>query len=62
MNIVQTLISCEVNFGWDLCQLDVKNVFLHEDLKEKVYMEIPPDFENEQLKSKVCRLKRSYMS
>jgi Reverse transcriptase (RNA-dependent DNA polymerase) len=59
MNTVRTLISCAVNFGWDLCQLDVKNVFLRGDLKEEVYMEIPPNFANEQLKGKVCRLKRS---
>jgi Reverse transcriptase (RNA-dependent DNA polymerase) len=59
MNTVITLISCAVNFGWDLFQLDVKNVFLHGDLKEEVYMEISPGFENEQLKGKVCRLKRS---
>jgi Reverse transcriptase (RNA-dependent DNA polymerase) len=59
MNTVRTLISCAVNFGWDLFQLDVKNVFLHGDLKEEVYMEISPGFENEQLKGKVCRLKRS---
>jgi Reverse transcriptase (RNA-dependent DNA polymerase) len=37
----------------------VKNVFLHEDLKEEVFMEIPPGFANEQLRDKVCRLKRS---
>jgi Reverse transcriptase (RNA-dependent DNA polymerase) len=37
----------------------VKNVFLHGDLKEEVYMEIPPGFANEQLKDKVCCLKRS---
>jgi Reverse transcriptase (RNA-dependent DNA polymerase) len=61
MNIVRTLISCAVNSGWDLCQLDVKNAFLHGDLKEEVYMEIPPGFQNEQLKGKVCRLKRSCM-
>jgi Reverse transcriptase (RNA-dependent DNA polymerase) len=60
MNIVRTLISCAVNFGWDLFQLDVKNIFLHGDLKEEVvYMEISSGFENEKLKGKVCRLKRS---
>jgi Reverse transcriptase (RNA-dependent DNA polymerase) len=53
MNNVRTLISCAVNFRWDLCQLDVKNVFFHGDLKEEVYMEIPPGFANEQLKGKV---------
>jgi Reverse transcriptase (RNA-dependent DNA polymerase) len=59
VNNVRTLISCAVNFGWDLCQLDVKNIFLHGDIKEEVYMEIPPGFPNERLKGKVCRLKRS---
>jgi Reverse transcriptase (RNA-dependent DNA polymerase) len=59
MNTVRTLISYAVNLRWDLFQLDVKNIFLHGDLKEEVCMEIPPDFGNEQLKGKVCRLKRS---
>jgi Reverse transcriptase (RNA-dependent DNA polymerase) len=58
MNTVRTLISCAVNLGWDLFQLDVKNVFLHGDLKEEVFMEISPGFVNEQLRDKVCRLKR----
>jgi Reverse transcriptase (RNA-dependent DNA polymerase) len=59
INTVRTLISYAVNLGWDLCQLDVKNTFLHGDLKEEVFMEIPPGFVNEQLRDKVCRLKRS---
>ena len=42
MGTVRTLISCAVNFGWPLHQMDVKNVFLHGDLQEEVYMEIPP--------------------
>jgi len=37
----------------------VKNAFLHGDLQEEVYMEIPPRFANEQTLGKVCRLKTS---
>jgi Reverse transcriptase (RNA-dependent DNA polymerase) len=59
MNIVRILISCAVNFGWNIYQLDVKNAFLHGDLKEEVYMKLPPGFDNEQVAGKVCRLKRS---
>jgi hypothetical protein len=59
MGTVRTLISCAVNFGWPLHQMDVKNAFLHGDLQEEIYMEITPGFANSQTVGKVCRLKKS---
>jgi hypothetical protein len=59
MSTVRTLISCAANFGWPLYQLDVKNAFLHGDLREEVYMEIPPGFGTSQTHGKVLRLRKS---
>jgi hypothetical protein len=59
MSTIRTLISCAANFGWPLHQLDVKNAFLHGDLREEVYMDIPPGFSNSNTQGKVCRLKKS---
>jgi hypothetical protein len=59
MSTVRTLISCATNFGWPLHQLDVKNAFLHGDLQEEVYMEIPPGFSTPKTTGKVCRLRKS---
>jgi len=59
MSTVRTLISCASNFGWPLHQLDVKNAFLHGDLHEEVYMEIPPGWSKPETTGKVCKLKKS---
>lgn len=59
MNTVRILLSLAAIFGWTLQQFDVKNAFLHGDLEEEVYMEVPPGFESKA--RKVCRLKRLSM-
>jgi hypothetical protein len=60
INTVCILLSLAVNLDWPLYQLDVKNAFLHGDLQEQVYMELPPRCIM-QIKgsTKVCRLKKS---
>ena len=59
MNTIRILLSCAANLDWELQQFDVKNAFLHGDLKEEVYMEIPPGFEDEKTQGKVCKLKKA---
>ena len=59
MNTIRILLSCAANLDWELQQFDVKNAFLHGDLEEEVYMEIPPGFEDEKTQGKVCKLKKA---
>ena len=58
INTIHVLISLAVNLDWPLMQLDVKNVFLNEDLEEEVYMDLPPGVKIEE-NGKACRLKKS---
>ena len=44
ISYVRILISLVANLGWPLFQLDIKNAFLKGDLKDEVYMELPPGF------------------
>jgi hypothetical protein len=58
MTIVRAIIAMAVTKGWSLHQMDVKNVFLHGDLHEEVYMEQPPGYVDQTHLNLVCRLKK----
>uniref|UniRef100_A0A2N9G3G0 Reverse transcriptase Ty1/copia-type domain-containing protein n=1 Tax=Fagus sylvatica TaxID=28930 RepID=A0A2N9G3G0_FAGSY len=57
---VRLLVSLVASHSWHLHQLDVKNVFLHEDLLETIYMDHPPGFRAKgEYAGKVCCLRKS---
>ncbi|KAJ4721161.1 Retrovirus-related Pol polyprotein from transposon TNT 1-94 [Melia azedarach] len=58
MSTVRVLLSLAVHRDWFLYQLDVKNAFLHGNLEEEVYMDIPPGFETTMGADKACKLKK----
>ena len=58
MNSIWVLISLASNQDWPLHQFDVKNAFLHGDLEEEVYMELPLSLKLPASNGKVCKLKK----
>ena len=62
MNSVTILLSLATNKDWALHQFDIKNAFLHGDLKEEVYMDILSRFDDSKSVGKVCKLKKSLYS
>ncbi|RVX07465.1 Retrovirus-related Pol polyprotein from transposon RE1 [Vitis vinifera] len=60
INTVRVLLSLAANLDWPLQQFDVKNAFLHGELSEEVYMDLPPGcMVPEKQCQKVCKLKKS---
>ena len=56
---VRLLLSMAAMRSWPLFQLDIKNVFLHDDLADEVYMEQPPGSVAQEESGLVCKLRRS---
>ncbi|GKD59249.1 ribonuclease H-like domain-containing protein [Tanacetum coccineum] len=56
---IRTVLSLAVSHQWPIHHLDVKNVFLHGELSETVYMHQPPGFTDPAHPDYVCHLQRS---
>ena len=61
MNTIQILLSLATNLDWSLQQLDVKNAFLHGDIEEEVYMEVPMGWKKNLNKAKYASSRRLFM-
>ena len=58
METVRILLALAAHFQWTICQFDVKNAFLHSDLREEVYMQQPPGYSLGAFGT-VCRFRNS---
>ena len=60
INTVRVLLSLAANLDWPLQQFDVKDAFLHGELSEEVYMDLPLGCMIPEVHfRKVCKLKKS---
>ena len=59
LDTIRVLLSLAANLDWPLHQFDVKNAFLHGDLEEEIYMELPPGYRCADKPIMVCKLERS---
>jgi hypothetical protein len=56
---IRTVLSIATSRSWQIHQLDVKNAFLHGELKETVYMHQPLGFKDPENPHHVCLLRKS---
>nr|CAN80920.1 hypothetical protein VITISV_014743 [Vitis vinifera] len=59
LNTVRVLLSLIGNLNWPLHQFDVKNAFLHGNLEEEVFMNIPPRYSTTPEDKVVCKLNKA---
>ena len=59
MSFIRVVLELVANLDLELEQRDVKNAFLHGDLKEEIYMDQPKGFKVKGKEHMVCKLKKS---
>ena len=58
MNTIRILLSLVANNNRDLHQFNVKNAILNGNMKEDIYMEVPPRVGSGPAPKKVCKMKK----
>jgi len=58
MTSVRTILAIAASKSWPLHQMNVKNVFLHGDLKKEIYMKLPSGMTTS-FPNDVCKLRSS---
>jgi hypothetical protein len=56
---IRILLAYATYHGFKLYQMDVKRAFLNGPIKEEVYVEQPPDFEDSEYPSHVYKLSKA---
>ena len=56
---IRMLLAIVAQFDLELEHTDVKTVFLHDELEEKIYMKQPVGYIQKGKENKVCLLKKS---
>ncbi|KAE8706377.1 hypothetical protein F3Y22_tig00110393pilonHSYRG00025 [Hibiscus syriacus] len=59
LTTVRVLLALAANKDWNLCQMDVKNVFLHGELDREIYMTQPMGFQSQDHPEYVCKLQKA---
>jgi hypothetical protein len=57
---IHILLAYATHYGFKLYQMDVKSAFLNGSIKEEVYVEQPPGFEDEEYSNHVYKLHKTF--
>jgi hypothetical protein len=59
LDSIRILLAYAAHHSFRLFQMDVKSAFLNGPIKEEVYVEQPPDFEDDRYPNHVCKLSKA---